>query len=390
MIPQPIDTVPLFQRLSEEERQLVTARLKRRQAAPDELIVSAGQPSDTLYVISAGWVKLESSKFDNAVTLANLGPGSLLGEADTLMNRPYSVTARAAGTTPTQLLTLSRADLEELIDEHPSIGLKFSANLGLRITYLEKYLIQHRLRNIELLSSLHQEDLAAIAQQLDYHSFTRSEVIIEAGKPGDAAYIIEDGQVRLIAKSTEGESFEDLDEGAIFGHTALVTGKPYTATVRAVSDASMWVLPRTIYQGLIQERPAIKLAFSRALAESLSISDQADAVDHLRQLQLFSDVPTESLHALASCLVLRHYPMEEAVYTEGTPGDAMYIVESGEVKLMESAFSDAHLLERARAGDSFGEMALLTGRTRAECARAASDATLWVLYKSDFDDVMVQ
>jgi CRP-like cAMP-binding protein len=78
------------------------------------------------------------------------------------------------------------------------------------------------------------------------------------------------------------------------------------------------------------------------------------------------------------------------IYAEGTPGDALYIVETGEVKLLDSAFSDAQLLERVKASETFGEMALLTGRTRAECARASTDTTIWVLYRADFDDLMVQ
>lgn len=390
MIPQPIDTVPLFQRLTAEERQLVTAHLRRRQAAPGEVILTEGQPSDTLFIITTGWVKLEGGNVDQNVTLANLGAGSLLGESDLLLNRPYSMTARASGTTPTQLLTLARADLEDLIRQRPSVGLKFGAGLGLRIPFLEQYLVQQRLRNIELLSALSDDDLRAIAQNLDFGTFTRGDRIIEHGAPSDAAYILEEGHIRLIAQTSDGETFEELEPGAIFGHTALSTGKPYALTARAVSDATLWVLTRAAYQELIERHPAIKLAFSRALAESLSISDQADAVERMRALPLFNDMPSDALHALAARLVLRQFPVEEAIYTEGTPGDALYIVESGEVKLMDSAFSDAHLLERIRPGETFGEMALLTGRTRADCARAATDTTVWVLYKSDFDDVMVQ
>lgn len=390
MIPQPIDTVPLFQRLTAEERQLVTAHLRRRQAAPGEVILTEGQPSDTLFIILTGWVKLEGGNVARGVTLANLGAGSLIGESDLLLNRPYSMTARASGATPTQLLTLARTDLEELIRRRPSIGLKFSAGLGLRIPFLEQYLVQQRLRNLELLSALSDNDLRAIAQKLDFQTLTRGDCIIEHGAPGDAAFIVEEGHVRVITRASDGETFEELAPGAIFGHTALSTGKPYALTARAVTDTTLWVLPRAAYQELIERHPAIKLAFSRALAESLSISDQADAVERMRALPLFNDIPTDALHALAARLVLRQFPGEEAIYTEGTPGDAMYIVESGEVKLMDSAFSDAHLLERIRPGEAFGEMALLTGRTRAECARAATDTTLWVLYKSDFDDVMVQ
>ncbi len=388
MIPQPIEQVPLFLRLSDEERELVTARLRRRQAASDELIFAEGNPSDAMYVITSGRVKLEGGTVDSAVTLANLGAGSLLGEEDMLLGRPYSTSARAA--TTTQLYVLSRGDLEDLVGQRPAIGLKFSAALGLRIPFLDQYLIHHRLRNVELLSALAESDLRAIADKLSFRTAERGDLIIEAGASGEMAFFIEEGQARMISQSHEGDSFEELDEGALFGHTALITGKPYAATVRAVTDATLWALSRDAYHELIDEHPAIKLAFSRALAESLSDSDQNEAMERMRQLHLFTDVPTEALSALTARLVLRHYPTDEAIYTEGTPGDAMYIVESGEVKLMESAFSDAQLLERMRAGDSFGEMALLTGRTRAECCRAASDATLWVLYKTDFDDVMVQ
>ena len=387
MIPQPIDLVPLFQRLTDGERELVTARLRRKQVATDELIFAEGGASDAMYVITSGRVRLEGGN-NGSVTLANLGSGSLLGEEDMLLDRPYSASARAAATT--QLYVFSRTDLEDLVGQHPSIGLKFSAALGLRISFLEQYLIHHRLRNSELLSSLSEQDLSAISGKLDFRTATRGDLIIEAGGPGETAFFVEEGKARLISESKEGDSYEELNEGALFGHTALITGKPYSASVRAVTDVSLWALSRAAYYELIQDHPAIKLAFSRALAESLSTNDQTEAMDQMRQLQLFSDVPTEALSALTARLVLRHYPAEEAIYTEGTPGDAMYIVESGEIRLMDHAYADAHLLERMRAGDSFGEMALLTGRTRAECARAASDTTLWVLYKTDFDDAMVQ
>lgn len=386
MIPQPIDQVPLFLRLSEEERELVTARLRRRSTQPDEIVFSAGRPSDALFIVASGWIKLESS--DSKSALANLGPGSLIGEIDTLLGRPYSVNAKSSG--KAQLLTLSRLDIEDLISMHPGIGLKFSASLGMRIEFLEKYLVQQRLRGIELLSGLAEEDLEAIAAKLDFRAFERGDMFVEAGEPGDAVFFIEDGQVRLITESNDGDSFEELNSSAMFGHTALITGKPYPWNARAVSDISLWILTRASYQELVADHPALKLAFTRALEEPLSPTDQSDAMDKMRDLPLLSDIPTEALTALVARLVLRHFPANEVVYAEGTPGDALYIVETGEVRLFDSAFSDAQLLERIRAGETFGEMALLTGRTRAECARAGSDATLWVLYRSDFDELMVQ
>jgi len=71
---------------------MVTARLRRRQAVPGEVIITEGQSSETLFIITAGWVKLEGGNIDQTVTLANLGVGSLIGESDLLFNRPYAMT----------------------------------------------------------------------------------------------------------------------------------------------------------------------------------------------------------------------------------------------------------------------------------------------------------
>ncbi len=46
------------------------------------------------------------------------------------------------------------------------------------------------------------------------------------------------------------------------------------------------------------------------------------------------------------------------------------------------------MLARLGASDFFGEMALLTGKPRSTAARAAVHTNLWVLYRSDFEDLV--
>lgn len=388
MIPQPIDQVPLFLRLSDDERELISSRLRHLEFNSNDVLFSANKPAEMLGVIAHGWVKLESDSPQGRTALANLGAGSVIGEVDLLLNRPHSTTARAAS--PTSIHALYRQDLQDLILECPTIGLKFSYGLGTRVAYLDEYLVTQRLSTLALLSALADEDTRAIARRLQFRSNQRGDTIFDAGDSGDAVYLIEGGTARLITGSRDGETFEELGEGEIFGQTALVTGKPYLSTARAVTDLSVWVLSRTDYQDLIRDHPAIKIAFSRALAEGLSPEDQANAVEQLRALALFADVDEEALADITSRLVLRHFPSNESIYAEGTPGDAMYFIESGEVRLLSGTSTGGEFMERKRGGDSFGEMALLTGRTRIEAAQAVSDTTAWVLYKSDYDELIVR
>jgi CRP-like cAMP-binding protein len=253
VIQQPIDKVPMFARLSEEERELVSTRLRRRTVAKGEVIFNAGQPSQAFYIISSGWVVLEDSTPDRTLALANLGAGGLLGEIDTLLGQPYATRARAAS--QSELLALSKNDLQDLIRTNPTIGLRLGSTLGMRVAFLQEYLVRNRLRGLELLSSLSESDLQAIAQNLDFRSFSAGDLIVEAGAVGDAAFILEEGQARLISESSQGQCFDEIGEGALFGHTALITGKPYPCTARAVSDLSAWVLPiRSIHSN--RARPA--------------------------------------------------------------------------------------------------------------------------------------
>lgn len=387
MIPQPLDQVPLFTRLSEAERELVSSYLRRLEFNTNDKIFDANKPAEVMGVVVQGWVKLEGDTPQGRVALANLGAGSLVGEVDLLLNRPYSTSARAASTC--SLLVLSRAHLHDLILQHPSIGLVFSSSLGARVAYLDDYLITQRLSTNPLLSALADQDLRALASRLHFVSIPRGETIFNAGEATEGLYLIESGIARLITGSHEGESYDDLREGDVFGQTALITGKASPSTARAVTELSVWTLSRADYLDLIHDNPTIKLAFARALSEGLSPDDQAAAVERLHALPLFADADREALEAIAQRLVLRHYPAGELIYTEGTPGDAMYFVEAGKIKLVSDAATEAELLDRVGPGESFGEMALLTGRTRAEAAKAIDDTTLWVLYKTEYDDLIV-
>lgn len=387
VIPQPLDQVPLFGRLSEQERELVSSHLRRLEFNTNDKIFDANKPAELLGVVVQGWVKLEGETPQGRIALANLGAGSLVGEVDVLLNRPYSTCARAASTC--SLLALSRSDLHDIILQQPSIGLKFSTGLGTRVAYLDDYLITQRLSTNPLLSALSDQELRALASRLHFVSIPRGETIFNAGDSAEALFLIESGIARLVTSSHDGESYDDLREGDVFGQTALITGKPSSSTARAVTDLSVWTLSRSDYLDLIHDNPTIKLAFARALSEGLSSEDQATAVERLHALPLFSDANRDALAAIAERLVLRHYPAGEVIYTEGTPGDAMYFVESGKIKLVSDAATEAELLDRAGSGESFGEMALLTGRTRAEAAKAIDDTTLWVLYKSEYDDLIV-
>jgi len=216
-------------------------------------------------------------------------------------------------------------------------------------------------------------------------------VIYRSEESAEGLYIIESGRVKVIpAVSEEEVSFVELDAGAVFGEMGLLTGRPHAESAQTITEVTLWALSRKDFWELTGEYPAIRVALSSRLRAHLSPDDQALAAEHLRGVPLFADLHGDAIQGISKRLLLRHVPKDELVYAEGTPGDALYIIESGQVRIASDAENEREVFAHLQAGDFFGEMALLTGKSRSSAARAETNTNFWMLYRSDFDELLVQ
>ncbi|MCS7040818.1 MAG: cyclic nucleotide-binding domain-containing protein, partial [Caldilineales bacterium] len=129
---------------------------------------------------------------------------------------------------------------------------------------------------------------------------------------------------------------------------------------------------------------------SAGLRGPLSPEDEELAVERLRALPMFAGLDNTVLRAVAQRLLLQHVPAQAIIYTEGSPADALYLVDSGRVEIVSSLTRRGQVLARLGPGGFFGEMALLTGKPRTTGVRAVEPTNLWVLYRTDFDDLVLR
>jgi len=376
---------PLFAALSTEDQQLLASRMRLEQYHRDEIIFAKGDPSRALYLIQSGWVKLVAER---GAVVANLGPGSLAGETDLFLGRPRTLEARA--TSEVELLTLSGHNLEALMSSRPELGLSLSIAFGTRVAQLRGYLVDKRLKNLPFLAELPNEEVEAVADCLYLKEFRKGAFVFQVGQSPNAMYIVESGPLRLVDSSSEEEEFVDLQPGTVFGEAALLMGIPYSVAAYATDAVVVWTLDTADFEQLCEQYPSIRTAFSRNIRVPLGPQDRILAVDMLNKIQLFVDLQSDTLRGVAGRLVLCHVPAGELVFAENEPGDAMYIVRSGEVKVYSSSGLEGEVLATLKQGEFFGEMALLTGKSRTTAVRAARHANLLALYRSDFDELLVQ
>src|SRR5260370_12676783 len=105
----------------------------------------------------------------------------------------------------------------------------------------------------------------------------------------------------------------------------------------------------------------------------------------LRSVPLFASLDTKSTAELGEYLTIHDYPKSAVVFRKGDPGDAMYLIDIGKVRISITD-ADGHVVTLAEfgPGDFFGDMAMLDGQGRSANAVATENARLAKLTRDDF------
>jgi CRP-like cAMP-binding protein len=106
-------------------------------------------------------------------------------------------------------------------------------------------------------------------------------------------------------------------------------------------------------------------------------------------MDIFEALPSEELETIAQLLRERRLAETEVLCRQGDPGDALFIVTGGRIRLSTTDPSgNEKVLTYFTDGQFFGEMSLLTGAPRSATATAETDSQLLVLDKYAFDDLL--
>lgn len=103
------------------------------------------------------------------------------------------------------------------------------------------------------------EEVEALARDAQVLQFARGERVVHQGEPGDALYVIKNGNcvVSLTADDGVEKEVARLHRGEFFGEMALLTGEPRTANVTAAEDLEVVVIYKEAVKALLERRPAL-------------------------------------------------------------------------------------------------------------------------------------
>jgi hypothetical protein len=138
--------------------------------------------------------------------------------------------------------------------------------------------------------------------------------------------------------------------------------------------------PRASFVAVGVVLPLLALVTFRSLVEiDHEVAAPAAEADLIDRVPMFAPLPLVAKEHMAAALVPVAAAAGEVVIEAGAPGDRFYIVGEGELEVIGDGVRAS-----ARAGDHFGEIALLRNVPRTATVKAVTDSKLYALERDDF------
>ena len=123
MIIETLNKSTVFSGLKQDELKKISAYFEEVSVKNNETIFSEGDPSDRLYLLSKGNVKIiKHTVMGKDIILEVMSPGDIFGGVAVLDNKPYPATAQAMKAA--KIIWIRRGDLMKVMDEYPDLKLE--------------------------------------------------------------------------------------------------------------------------------------------------------------------------------------------------------------------------------------------------------------------------
>lgn len=235
------------------------------------------------------------------------------------------------------------------------------------------------------LSPQSQSEVINIAKLFYYK---KKELVFKQGDKDSYTYYLLDGEIELLADKSVQSILVSATESAMYAMARL---QPRQYSAKAKTDIVVMRLNRGSLDRLIVADQEQKSGGYTGESDQVEVADigaedSGDWMTKMLQSELFSRLPTANIQQLFVLLEPVEYKKGDAVITQGDIGDNYYIIQDGrcEVARAPSPGTKPIKLAELRAGDSFGEEALLTNAKRNASITMVTDGVLMQLSKDNF------
>ena len=362
----------MFDELAPDERLSVLRGLTLRTFEPGDVLVTEGEPSSGLYLLTAGGVKVFARDAESRNhPVASLEEGDFFGEIASRSGLPRNATVVASATG--EMLELDQGTLDRLAVSHPKVWERMHA-------FARERAMDRQAESAEEEAG----DTATGATPFEPKLRLRvASAFLRAGQSEEAVQILLELADELVQRG-EGDKavallkkVERVRSGEAPWARGALPARPEEQARRrpVVTDDKLGQWLHGISGPAAAGPSPPKKA--RVWADRLAEPETLRAYAGLRDCRMFDELDEEGLLTLLQRLPLESCEAGDIVLTEGEPSDSLLVVATGRVKVFVRQRSGRDVLVRELGeGDFLGEIGVLTGAPRTATTTAATPSVL--------------
>lgn len=211
-----------------------------------------------------------------------------------------------------------------------------------------------------LFSHVPPDTLSDIIQTCQTVPFPKGTSIFLEGSESDSVMVLGDGIAEGRARRSEDGTMVPIalfEPGEILGLMAFLTEDVHDLAVVAESDCVCYRLSYDEMERLMAEHTDFGMAVLGAYKDHVISL-------FMRTSRVLSELPEGAQHALVRAFELTNANTDEVIIAEGTPGDDLYFIKKGAVKVVTDRGGSTIELARMGKHEFFGEISFLTGTVR--------------------------
>jgi len=127
------------------------------------------------------------------------------------------------------------------------------------------------LRQTDLLRSVPDADLTALARASRTRAYRRGQLVCTTGDPGDTLIVVISGRVKVMVRSADGGelTLAAVGPGGTLGEVSVADGGPRSADVETMEDSRLLLVPRQQIQDICASVPTASQALASSVAATL-------------------------------------------------------------------------------------------------------------------------
>ncbi len=239
-------------------------------------------------------------------------------------------------------------------------------------------------RSVALFQAMGQDSLGLLLRDGVLRFIPAQEQIITQGEVDSSFYILVSGVLEVYRQGETGKTrLGHLRSGTFFGEMSLVTSGPRNATIVASESSIIVEIPWGLLSAMLEHDPA--------LADELARYTRFRLLKNLMATSpLFKTLSTEAKADLISAFEPVVPEGGASIIREGDSSSGLYLVASGEVRVIAGKGGDKTLLGVLGPGSVFGEISLIRDTPATASIRVEEEGVVLLqLTKARFDQLAV-